>query len=287
MVLDPSPSRPPSPRRNTFVDETPQTTQALDSERQALLEQIQGMIETPMIVLAFIWLALFIVEVIWGLNPFLEIAGYVIWGLFILEYVLGFWLAPRKLAYVGHNWLKGIALVVPALRVFRVFYLLRLARLARISRAARVVRGLRLVRVVSSINRGMRALGRTMGRRGFGYVVVLTIIVTFVGAAGMYAFENEAHGGPVFDSYGHAVWWTTMIMTTLGSEKWPVTLEGRLLCVLLSLYSLTVFGYVTAVLATFFIGRDAENDEAEIAGAQQLAELREEIRALREELRRK
>jgi voltage-gated potassium channel len=91
----------------------------------------------------------------------------------------------------------------------------------------------------------------------------------------------------VFDSYGHAVWWTAMIMTTMGSEKWPETPEGRLLCVLLALYSFTVFGYVTAVLATFFIGRDAEDDEAEVAGAQQLAELREEIRALREELGRK
>ncbi len=273
--------------RNTFVDETPHTTQALDSEREALLEQLQRMIETPMIVLAFIWLGLFIVEVIWGLNPFLEIAGYVIWGLFLLEYLLGFWLAPRKLPYVGHNWLKGIALVAPALRVFRIFYLLRLARLARVSRAATVARGLRLVRVISSINRGMRALGRTMGRRGFGYVVVLTIIVTLVGAAGMYAFENDGPEGPVFEDYGTAVWWTAMIMTTMGSEGWPRTPEGRVLCVLLALYSFTVFGYVTAVLATFFIGRDAEDDETEVAGAQQLAKLREEIRALREELGRR
>ena len=27
---------------------------------------------------------------------------------------------------------------------------------------------------------------------GFGYVVALTVLVTLAGAAGMYAFENEA-----------------------------------------------------------------------------------------------
>jgi voltage-gated potassium channel len=58
------------------------------------------------------------------------------------------------------------------------------------------------------------------------------------------------------------------------------------LCVFLALYAFAVFGYVTAMLATFFIGRDAENDEAELAGAKQLAALREEVMALREDIRR-
>jgi len=39
-----------------------------------------------------------------------------------------------------------------------------------------------------------------------------------------------------------------MIITTLGSAYWPETAEGRMLCVLLALYSFTVFGYVTAAL---------------------------------------
>jgi voltage-gated potassium channel len=76
-----------------------------------------------------------------------------------------------------------------------------------------------------------------------------------------------------------------MVMTTLGSQYWPVTLEGRLLCVLLALYALGVFGYVAATLATYFIGRDAESDDAELAGARELAALRREVAAVREEIR--
>lgn len=259
----------------------PPTEEQVDRERLTLLRQIEAMIETPMIILAFIWLALFVIEVIYGLNRFLEIAGYVIWALFIFEYLLGLTVAPRKLAYIRRNWLKGIALVAPALRVFRIFYVLRLAR---ITRAARLARTLRLLRVLSSVNRGMRALGNSMKRRGFGYVVALTVIVVLVGAAGMYTFENDPEGNGL-NTYGEALWWTAMIITTLGSQYWPQTPEGRLLCLFLALYSFAVFGYIAGVLASFFVDRDAEDDTAEIAGAKQLEALRREIKALRDELR--
>jgi voltage-gated potassium channel len=123
-----------------------------------------------------------------------------------------------------------------------------------------------------------------MGRRGFGYVLALTLVMTLVGAAGMVAFESGGPGGGL-DSYGEALWWTAMIMTTLGSDYWPQTAEGRLLCFILALYAFAMFGYVTATLATFFIGRDAESDEAEVAGAASMEALRRDIQALREEIR--
>ena len=71
----------------------------------------------------------------------------------------------------------------------------------------------------------------------------------------------------------------------MGSQYWPQTLEGRVLCFFLALYAFAVFGYVTATLATFFVGRDAESEEAELAGSMELAGIREELRALREEVR--
>ena len=147
---------------------------------------------------------------------------------------------------------------------------------------ARAARGLRLFRLVTSLNRGMKALGGAMERRGFGYVVLLTLIVTLGGAAGITAFENEAR---VFKTYGESLWWTAMLMTTLGSEHWPQSDEGRALCFGLSLYAFAVFGYVTATLATYFVGRDAQNPEAEIASANRSKNSKVEIAALREEIR--
>jgi hypothetical protein len=54
---------------------------------------------------------------------------------------------------------------------------------------------------------------------------------------------------------------------------------------LLAWFAFAVFGYVTATLATFFIGRDAADEDAEVAGAEQIRLLYEEIGALRAEVR--
>jgi voltage-gated potassium channel len=53
----------------------------------------------------------------------------------------------------------------------------------------------------------------------------------------------------------------------------------------LAVYAFAVFGYVTATLATFFVGRDAADAGAEVAGAEQIEKLQTEVAALRAELR--
>jgi voltage-gated potassium channel len=54
-----------------------------------------------------------------------------------------------------------------------------------------------------------------------------------------------------------------MMMPAMGSEYWPRTPEGRVLCFFLALYAFEICGYGTATLATFCVGHDAENEEAE------------------------
>lgn len=45
---------------------------ALDQERSEVLQQLEDWLETPMLMLGFAWLGLFIVELVWGLNSLLE-----------------------------------------------------------------------------------------------------------------------------------------------------------------------------------------------------------------------
>ncbi len=77
-----------------------------------------------------------------------------------------------------------------------------------------------------------------------------------------------------------ALWWAAMRVITAGSEYYPLTAEGRGLAFLVALFGYAVFGYVTATLATFFIGRDAEEKDAPLAGAKNVAELKSEIAIL-------
>jgi voltage-gated potassium channel len=254
--------------------------EALDRERLEILEQVEDWLELPVLVLGFVWLLLLVVELIWGLTPLLETFVFAIWGIFVVDFVIRLILAPQKLIYLRNNWLTVLSLIIPAFRV------LRFVRVARLLRVARATRGLRLVRVVGSLNRGMRALRSTMRRRGFGYAIVLTLIVALVGAAGMYTFEQSLMTGQGFASYADALWWTAMILTTIGSDFWPQTAEGRILTFLLSVYGFAIFGYMTATLASFFIGRDAESEEGDLIGPKNIEALRFEIQGLREEIQR-
>ena len=221
-----------------------------------------------MIFLGFVWLVLLIIEFINGFNSVLELISTIIWVIFICDFVLKLLLAPKKLLFLRKNTLTAISLIIPALRLFRIFRFIRLLR---------IFRGTRLIKVIASLNRGMKSLNATMDRRGFGYVMALTLAVILAGAAGMYVFENSA-----FESYGVAVWWTTMLVITVGTEFWPKSAEGRILCTLLSLYGFAVFGYITATLASFFIGRDAQSKDAPVAGPVDIEKLRLEIKELKD-----
>jgi voltage-gated potassium channel len=246
--------------------------------RWRVLRDMDQWLTVPMALLSLAWLLIVVWELVSGTSALLETVGIVIWVIFIAEFAIRLALAPDKAAFLKSNWLTVIALAVPALRLFRAL---------RVLRAARALRGVRLVRIVGTANRSMNALRSTLARRGFGYVAGLTVLVVGLGAAGMLSFENarEVDGG--FDSYWDALWWTGMLVTSIGSDFWPATTEGRLLTLLLSLYGLAVLGYITATLASFFVGRDAQNARAPIASAADIKAVLDEVRALRRELRDK
>lgn len=223
-------------------------------ERLGTLADLEEWLRAPMLGLSAIWLALVVLEFAWGTSGTLETLGLGIWVIFIAEFALRLTLAPDRWRFLRHNWLSVLALVAPALRLLRGFQLLRFTR---------ATRGVKLVRVVGSANRGMNALRSTMERRGIGYVLALTGLVNVLGAAGMYAFEGAAEAEGGFTSFGEALWWTSMLLTTMGSAYWPATAEGRVLCLLLAIYAFAVFGYITAAFASFFVGRDADAREGE------------------------
>ncbi len=244
--------------------------------RWRLLGDLDEWLTVPMALLSLTWLAIVVWELVSGSSELLETVGTVIWIIFIIEFVIRFALAPDKQPFLKSNWLTILTLVVPALRLFRAVSFLR---------AARGLRGLRLVRIVGTANRSMNALKATLSRRGFGYIAGLTLLVILLGAAGMLDFENarEVDGG--FTSYGHALWWTGMLVASLGSDFWPATPEGRVLTLLLTIYGLAVFGYITATFASFFVGRDAEDASGPVAGSTDVKRLVKELALLRSELK--
>ena len=270
-----------------MIDQRPTVEhQAVRHQRWELLRHLNALTDKPMILLAFVWLGLLILDFTQGLSPFLHLLSYGIWGLFILDFVIELLIAPHKGAYLRHHWLIVLALLLPAFRVLAVFQALRLFPLAL------TTHWVGLLRVLTSLNRSMGALRRTLDRHGVGYISALTLAVVFGGAAGMVHFESPTawaqagltpavQAGAGLHSYGEAVWWTAMVMTTMGSEYWPKTAEGRLLTLLLALYAFAMFGYITATIAGHFV---ATETAAEPVSGAEVAALREELSQLRAEL---
>ncbi|WP_440945802.1 potassium channel family protein [Methanosarcina sp. T3] len=241
----------------------------LQQERMDLLYQINEILDFPLILLSIVWLALIIVDLVYGLSPHLQITIDVIWGIFIVDFFIELYIAPKKKVYLMENWLVALSLFFPALRILKLFGGFRVLKFTSF------VRSFNLVRILSSFNRSIRTVRQAVKQRGLEYVLLLTALITFLGAAGMYSFERPGLG-----SYWDALWWTAMIMTTIGSDYWPETFEGRILTFLLSVYAFAIFGYITAALASLLIGKEKETSSKEVA------ELRSEVQRLSSEISR-
>jgi voltage-gated potassium channel len=240
----------------------------INHQRRKILLFWERYFEWPLIFLAIIWLILLIIELTSGLNKILETLSLTIWLIFIFDFIIRLLLSPSKLNYLKTHWLSMLVLFFPAVRIFRAFTFLR------------ATRSVHLFKVFSSIRHSMRILGFTLGRHGFFYVMSLTILVIFIGAAGIFAFEE------VFANYNEALWWAAMMVTIMGSDFWPKTIEGRILCFGLAIYGFAIFGYITAVVATFLIDKDNKNKLQEESLLHAIEELKLEIRVLTNRIKR-
>lgn len=233
-------------------------------------DDLTTLVELALTALSFIFIVLVVVEFAVDLTPAwsrrLQLAGYIIWAIFSIEFVVRLALADSKGRFLRSHWLAGLAVILPFFRIFRA------------ARALRAARSLRLARLVTSTNRGMGALRRVAGAGGFVYVAGLTALVLVLSGAGIYSLERNNPDSAI-DSWGEGIWWAATTIATLGAEHYPVSPEGRVLGLLVMIFGLAVSGYITAALAVFLLGSRDEKERAETA-----ALLRDEIRLLREEI---
>ncbi|MBX3020729.1 MAG: two pore domain potassium channel family protein [Bdellovibrionales bacterium] len=241
---------------------------------KARLNRINIALQTPMLALSLFWLVILVLELVHGFTPMLFTLGTVLWGLFLLQFFLNLAAASSLKRFALENWLFALALVIPILRLFHLrdeFHWIGYLT---------ATSGAQLVWVFGSINLGMRSLRQGMQQRDLTFVLFLTLLVVFVGGAGLYHFEN-----PGLKTYTEALYWTAMQLTTIGSGYSPQTSEGQVICLGISIFACAVFGYLTATLASFFIGQSAADPDEGLASQQSVLDLQNEIKALREEIR--
>ncbi|MCH2199975.1 MAG: ion transporter [Flavobacteriales bacterium] len=140
---------------------------------------------------------------------------------FTIEYALRIFVAKKPLKYIFSFY--GIIDLLAILS----FYLRMVAdlRALRAFRVIRIFRALKLVRY----NRALRRfhIAYTIVREETVLFLVVTCIMIFLSASGIYYFEKDAQP-EAFASVFHSLWWSVITLTTVGyGDVYPINTGGK------------------------------------------------------------
>lgn len=197
-------------------------------------------------------------------HPVSVVIGIVTWLVFLVDYVV-----HRRLLQDYQRTRLGrfdLAIVVltapwfllPGANAGGIVVLLRLARLVRLVVASRAATGL------------LRRLGR-----------VGIVAASIMGVCALVAFFAERPVNPGFASFGDALWWAGVTLTTVGyGDIVPITSAGRFAGGALMVTGIAVLGVLAGSLASF-LGLEHQREAAHADRAPTLDDVLAEVRALR------
>lgn len=167
---------------------------------------------------------------------------FVIWLIVVVECAIRYiFVSDRKRYFASRR-------VEPAMVVVPFFQLGRLAGVERTS----VFCGEGAERFLSILRH--RKLFRVLLAAG---------VLLILGAWLVELFERRAPGSNIH-SYWDAIWWAVVTVTTVGyGDRFPVTVGGRVVAIVLMFLGISLIGILTATVASFFMQEhtDANKDQ--------------------------
>lgn len=167
---------------------------------------------------------------------------------FLVDFGIRFRRAESKLQFMKWGWIDLLASIpeIEALRWGRVF------RVFRILRLLRAVRSLRLI---------FEILFRSRTKSGMASVFMITFLMLSLSSVGILLVENADDSN--IRTAEDAAWWSLTTITTVGyGDRYPVTLPGRLIAGALMITGVGLFGTLSGVVASYFLG-DKPKEEPE------------------------
>jgi voltage-gated potassium channel len=172
-----------------------------------------------------------------GLIHILDTCACVV---FFVDFCVRFEQAESKLNFLKWGWIDLIA-CIPNVE------LLRWGRLIRVLRVIRLLRGIRSVQKVLALIFQNKMQG--------GAVSVAFTAFLLVAFSSVSILICERYGDANIKTAEDAVWWSVSTFTTVGyGDKYPVTTEGRVLGMILMVGGVGLFGGISGLAASFFLG---------------------------------
>lgn len=220
--------------------------------------------------LIVISLVTFSVETLPNLSPtaqrWLYAAEVVTVLIFTAEYLLRLYVADRKLSFIFSFFgIIDLLAILP-------FYIASGVdlRSVRAFRFLRLFRAFKIVRYSKAIRRFHRAF--VIAREEIVLFVIVTLMLLYFSAVGIYYFENEAQPDK-FASVFHSLWWSVATLTTVGyGDIYPVTVGGKLFTFVVLLIGLGIVSVPAGLVASALSKARAMEDASEQAVRRQQAQ---------------
>ncbi len=228
--------------------------------REAVADLIAERLDRPMAALGVIFLLVVFGEGLATkgstLANALLVAGWILWTMFVAEFLARLYIAPSKVRFLRKNWWQLLLLALPFLRFIRVLRVLRAARAGR---------------VVSSAVRATRSARAALTAR-LGWLGAATVIVVLTSSQLLFEFGNS-------ENYAEALH-DAVYAAVVGQPMTDDSAFARVLELLLAIYSVVVFATLAGTFGAYFLERRGE-DATIVSGGSSQVEQREPREASR------
>lgn len=208
--------------------------------------------QLALLVLSVLVLLALIVDTLVPVNrevsTIIQTLDTVVCVLFFADFALRFRRASNKREFMRWGWIDLIA-SIPNIDLFRF------GRMVRVLRIIRLLRGVRVGHRVLSL------LLRNKPKSAFASVMLTTILLITFSSISILIAESGPEAN--IKSAEDALWWSVTTITTVGyGDKYPTSTEGRIIAMVLMLSGVGLFGTLSGLVASFFLGhRDEESAE--------------------------
>ncbi len=213
-----------------------------------------GLFEIFVLVLSLYVLGALLAQTVFHISSEVSLLLDRIDALVCVIFLTDFWvrlrLAPSKLAFMKWGWIDLIS-SIPSYDFLRWGRLVRVVRIIRILRAFRSSRHL----VAVLYRHRMRSLAFT--------AALIGVILVIFSSISILVFENDTESNirTPFD----ALWWAISTMTTVGyGDTVPVTVEGKVIAMILMIAGVGLFGVLTGIFARLFVEPQLQREDFEI-----------------------